>query len=148
MIFRRGPRWNKEAAFEDWIMKETGCRVFIEYIRRCEDVVKVWCDLKGMKEKILERREEWRRRGCGIIERWMSMEERKGEGCEGEEERKSQGRGREKEDARIRIEKRKSDRVWSEGERSEINKVQGWRLGECREDRAKENRKLFCNKRN
>jgi hypothetical protein len=108
LIFKRGPKWIEEKPVEDWIEEETGEKVAIEYIKGCEDVVKIWCDREGTKDRIWEKSEDWKRRGWGKIEEWKSMEERrKGrEGPGGEMNHEEE----QKKDLRTKIAKRRREK--------------------------------------
>lgn len=141
LVFKRGPNWREEIPIEDWIRKEVGVRVAVENIKYSRDSVKLWCDIEGVKGKIWEKKEEWKRRGMGKLEEWMTLEER----LRRYKEMESLGAGVREgpRDVRERIEKRKREkRTWEEGR----DNGQGWRLEEWRGEKAREKRKARCNK--
>lgn len=135
LIFKKGNRWNDSVSIEEWVMQEAGVKVAVEKIKGSEDHVKLWCDIKGVKEIVWRKREEWKNLGFGKLEEWLSREERR----ERYEKRMVEVEVRE------RLEKKRRDRSESGDESSASG--QGWRLEEWRGEKARSNRKLKCQKR-
>lgn len=60
---------------EEWLEEEVGEGGLVKVLKD-NITVKIWCEKQGLKERILDRKDEWEKKGIAKVEEWLSVRER------------------------------------------------------------------------